>query len=146
MMYEIINPSDAYTLVCDDFKIACLATLLLGHGKYGLQSQDASQEMPVFFLGGEETWFPATFGATFDELLPQVRYDDLARCLESVVIGSFTDRTVYDIAMKALPTAEDRASFAEQWHEVKRSSLNDIGARAKALAKMMRLRIGEAIQ
>ena len=44
VLYEIINPSDPYTLKADDFKIAAAACLILGDGQYGLESEDGKEK------------------------------------------------------------------------------------------------------
>ena len=43
MIYEIINPSDDYTIVADDFAAAAIAACLLGRGAYGLKSSAPSR-------------------------------------------------------------------------------------------------------
>ena len=40
MVYEIINPSDPYTLVSEREDLACAAAFLFGSGAYGRESQD----------------------------------------------------------------------------------------------------------
>lgn len=138
MRYEIINPSDAYTLESDDFLAACLATILLGRGAYGLQSEDGKTEMPIMLFGLEETWFPKTFQADLSLLLGAADVARLVLCLQSVVIGSFVDRRAYDVAMNAILDMDGRAAFAAAWHEARRTSLNDIGARARTIAQRLR--------
>jgi hypothetical protein len=137
VIYEIINPSDPYTLESNDFLTACLVATVLGRGAYALQSEDGSLEMPLMLFGGEG-WFIKTFQSDLDVLLDRAPYAPMATCFESVVIGSFADRRAYDVAMRAIPGEEGRATFAEQWHEARRSSTNDIGAKARVLAQRMR--------
>lgn len=132
--YEIINPSDKYSLKSGSFLIACLATCFLGGGAYGLQEVDGDESMPVFILGGHDDWFTEKFGKPFGLALEDVALEELATCLESVVIG---DRDIYEqtIARIAEP---DRADWIEMWNDKNRSSMNDIDKRAKALAESMR--------
>jgi len=51
--FEIVNPSDPYTIETDDFAAACVATILLGVGKYALDEKGGEKrQMPLLFLGG----------------------------------------------------------------------------------------------
>lgn len=109
MIYEIINPSDPYTIEGDDIAVVCVATAILGEGAYGLQTADGAEVMPILLFGRDETWFPERFGASFSELLQATPRDVLAACLESVKLG------------------RDEPS-----------SLNNIGAHAAALGRMLR--------
>lgn len=111
MEYEIVNPSDPYTLKSDDFEAAALACVILGNGKYALKPlEDGGVEVPLFVFGGHDEWFQKTFGVTLDGSLSRVERSRIAAVLETVTIGN----------------------------SKKRSSMNDIGGRAKALAIVMR--------
>lgn len=50
MEYELINPSDPYTFIAEDFETAALVVLVLSPA-YGAVSKDGSQEVPVFIFG-----------------------------------------------------------------------------------------------
>jgi hypothetical protein len=118
--FEIINPSDAYTMEAVDLQVAAVACCFLGDGRYGLDALDEDRNkdggMPIFLLGGHDEWFASKFGLTFEacaENAMKHRADDMANALDSV----------------ALKSGE-------------RTSMNNIGARAKALAKAIRTQAG----
>jgi len=114
MQFEIVNPSDAYTIKADDLQVAAVAVCLLGNGQYMLKGldEDKGQEVPFFFFGGADEWFTEKFGMSYEDTATQTfknRSDSLARALESVtLVGSY------------------------------QSSLNDIGGRALTLARTIR--------
>ena len=45
MKYEIINPSDKAIIEGDDFKMVCIATIILGEGKYGLEAENKDTKL-----------------------------------------------------------------------------------------------------
>jgi len=113
MKFEIINPSDPYTVEADDLQVAAVACCFLGDGRYAFEPVDGGTErVPIFLIGGHDEWFTQKFGMTFEATADhcmQHRAGDLARVLESVTLG-----------------------------RAERSSLNDIGGRANALAQAIR--------
>lgn len=112
MLFEIINPSDPYTMESDSLEVAAVAVCLLGSGAYGLKELDSSEplEVPIFLLGGHDEWFQEKFGRTFKESADHVDAESMAKCLESV----------------KLPEGHERGS------------LNDIGGRAQQYASAYR--------
>jgi hypothetical protein len=114
--FNLINPSDPYTFEADDLEVAAVAVCLLGEGKYPADAMgadaDQGNNVPPFLFGGHDEWFTARFGAGFEDTTLHClthRTDAVARVLESMKLGS-----------------------------VRRSSLNDIGGRARELAKGIR--------
>lgn len=111
MKYEIVNPSDYYTIEHTDFLALAAACVLLGNGQYGLAPIDHDGErVPIFLFGGFEKWWSAhspdaDLGAYLDANKPAI-----AEAMESV----------------SLPPGSER------------SSMNDIGGRAKKWAKQLR--------
>ncbi len=58
MKYEIINPSDSYTIEHSDFLALAAACVLLGNGQYALSPIDHDGErVPMFLFGGFEEWW-----------------------------------------------------------------------------------------
>jgi len=117
MKFEIINPSDPYTMTAPDLEVASVAVCFLGDGKYMLEGLDdaAGHGVPAFLFGGHDEWFSSKFGMSFSETAEHVmnhRSDDLAAALDSVTL---------------------RLARA--------SSLNDIGGRARALAQAVRRKV-----
>ncbi len=110
-VFEIINPSDPYTVETDEFAAACLATIALGYGHYGLKEIGGEgREMPIFLFGGHDAWFRKQFGKTLPQLAEVAPRAKIAQCLESVTLCDADEP----------------------------SSLNDIGRRARELAAAMR--------
>ena len=111
MEYEIINPSDPYRMTAAGLDIAAVAVCLLGDGAYAAKPRGIGIEVPCLFTG-PDPWFIEKFGMDYATTLQAVlehQNAELALALESVTL--------------------ERAE---------RSSLNDIGGRAKALAQAVR--------
>ena len=113
MKYEIINPSDPYTLEADDLHIAAVAVCLLGGGKYALRPTDhpdiEETSVPIFLFGGHDAWFLKRFGLTFEAAVDQVmmtRGDALVTCLRSVKLGREERTSLDDIGRKAFSLAD----------------------------------------
>lgn len=137
-LYEIINPSDAYTMRSESDLAACLACLFLGTGQYGLQRLDNDFEMPIFMFGGVEEWYDKTFGVkVIGEAF--VEHKELViAALESVMIGSRDIRRATEEALDYITDPEKRAAYLAKMHDERRSSMNDIGGRALSLVRSMR--------
>ena len=108
MRYEIINPSDPYTIE-GDFSAVAAAVLLLGEGAYGAEPIDPSPELwrklPVLFVARKPLEvFKQIVGRDFEEIVEQDR-DAVIAALRTVTLG-----------------------------RKERSSMNDIGGRAGRLA------------
>ena len=103
--YEIINPSDKCFLSGENLEAICAAVALIGDGKYGLTSDDGSTVMPVFILGGRDAWWKEKFGHEAQEFVVRENFPAIAAALRSFR------------------------------YETKRSSMNNIGAAARAMAK-----------
>jgi hypothetical protein len=121
--FEIINPSDPYTMEAEDLEIAAVAVSFLGAGRYALQGigKDAGTDVPIFLFGGHDEWFAEKFGMDFDA----------------------TSTHVLDHRAEALATALDSVTLGR----AERSSLNNIKATAQALSNAVRKRapaIGDA--
>jgi hypothetical protein len=136
MIYEIINPSDPYTLESDDFAVACLATLLIGEGRFALHAVgDQQQRMPIFLFGNPDGWLIQTFGKSLETFLEQTPPEALAACLDSVLIGSPQDRQTYQEGLALIDDPAKKKQWRDTWHDQHRSSMNDIGRWAHKLAE-----------
>jgi hypothetical protein len=110
--YELVNPSDPYTLEAPTLELACVAAVILGEGMYGLRTADGETAMPVLLFKAQE-WWRAQFGRSVEEsLATALKSPELA-----AVFGSL-----------ALPAGHST------------TSLNDIGAYARDLAQRTRRR------
>ena len=124
-VWNISNPSDHYTIVGDFEAVAC-ATLLLGQGGYGLQPLSGDHSgLPIFLFGGFDAWAKEQWPTEgFGDVLTR-RRTDIADALDTVLIG---DRALF----------EKSGMTWEAWQDHHRSSLNDIGTRARKMAQHMR--------
>lgn len=134
MLFEIINPSDAYTVEAHDPELAALAVLLLGRGAFGVEDEAGETVLPLLLFGGDpDETLRNLFGRGLDEGMG-ARKAELPAVLRSVMIGSRQDREVAEAALEAIPSEEAKRAFLEKRHDKMRSSLNDIGGGAWALA------------
>lgn len=111
MKFEIINPSDPYTIEADDLEIAAVAVSLLGDGKYPLVGlgDAAGQDMPPFLFGGHDEWFIENFGGDFEEVGRKVithRLDALIHSFDSVKLEVAQRSSINDIGGYAASWAE----------------------------------------
>lgn len=136
MIYEIINPSDPYTIE-GEHVTCCIAACILGEGWYGLQNADGSQAMPILAFGAD-VWFQQTCGKLFAEALESTPLEQLAVCFESVLCCSLRERQAYEDALALIDDTAKRQLLREKWLDERRSSLNNIGGRAYAIAAQLR--------
>lgn len=137
MLYEIINPSDAMTIEADDPKVAQAAILLLGEGKIGLTSETGEDVLPLLFFGGGDKWIEENFREPkLGEFIKQNR-EAIAKCLESVVYGSLSNRKAIMAAVSVVGPEKLREALAK-YNDEKRTSLNDFSAYAHELADRLR--------
>lgn len=136
MIFEIINPSDKYTIEADDYKVVSVAGLLLGEGKYALKEQEGDFDMPMFLFGGAEDWAKDQFDCLIEDLVEEVhgRPGELIRCLESIVVGN---REVY-LAGLGGKSGPEKWIYWEKWQDENSSSMNDIGRYAMKYAQAIR--------
>lgn len=135
MLFEIINPSDPYTMEAPDLEIAACAVCLLGSGQYGLNELggDKTGHVPMFPVGGHDEWFTKQFGKNFGASLNAVlmtRRHVLAGALASVRVGDAALRREFDAELAKLAADDEAAMFLTAFHDSKRSSMNDIGRHA----------------
>lgn len=141
MIFEIINPSDKYTLESDNFKTACITALILGEGKYSIVQVDGDLNMPIFLFGGHDEWFKDQFGSTVSEILESIKgeaYLKIAECLDSVMIGGSSERKMYYAALALIEGEDKKKEWRDKWHDTYRGSMNNIGLRAWTLAELLR--------
>lgn len=143
-VYDIANPSDKCTMRGE--RDACIvATLLLGERAYALTDVETGEDvLPIMLVATPEAldeWIGEHLGVAGSGLADYVREHraPIADALASVVIGR---RDVYEIALAHIPAAE-QAAFGAEWHDAQRTSMNDIGARAWAMAENLRAKEAE---
>jgi hypothetical protein len=146
VVYEIVNPSDAYTMEASDLAVAAVACLYLGNGQYGLRAvhPDDAPGVPVFMFGKTadvERWFAETCGCTMAAAF--ARRAAVADALDSVLAGSLRDRQTNADALALIDDEAKRQEWREKWLDRRRSSLNNIGGRAMHYAKHLREAIAQ---
>lgn len=133
MLFEIINMSDPYTMEADTYEEAAMACAVLGEGAYGLEEVGGEWSMPIFIFGGINEWCEKQFGANLDACFARNK-SQLPAVLRSVLIGTPAARESFNEAMAMTDDESKRQAFRENWHDKRRSSMNDIGKRAQKLA------------
>jgi len=138
-LYEIINPSDPYTFRAVTDHVAVYVILVLGGGKYGgCKVDDDAWQCPMLLFCSDAAaakLVEEALGEPLDGFKAAHRADIVA-ALRSVRIGDPGDREALDDVVADLPEAA-RETFLAKRHDKRRSSLNDIGARALAYAKAL---------
>nr|WP_325294906.1 hypothetical protein [uncultured Oscillibacter sp.] len=137
MEYELINPSDPYTFLAEDYETATLAVFCLGPA-YGAKPKDGGEDVPIFIFGGAVEWYREKFGRGPEDGLNE-KAGAVADALASMMLGRFEDRRRYNIALAAIDDLEKKARFIDEWQDG-RSSLNDIGGEAHKLATSLKER------
>jgi hypothetical protein len=141
MIFEIVNPSDYYTMETDDFEVAAVACLIIGRGQYGLKQLDGGFEVPIFFIANEDIvnqWFRNRFCSDLGICLKRVKVDKkdaLIKCLNSVLVGK--DRNLYFEGLRLIKDGVGQKEWQEKWHDEHRTSLNDIGRCSWGYAKQL---------
>jgi hypothetical protein len=145
MIFEFINPSDPYHFTTDNLKVASVTTFILGVGKCGAKEIDSNKdklfEVPFLLFGGEEEWTQKTFNMSLSELLHDVKVNhkqDLVNCLESFVIGSFSEYKKFQENINKISDEREREKFKKQYHKKKLTSANDFGTYAWAFARELK--------
>lgn len=122
---------------------------MLGRGQYAFdeyRDENSSSDIPItpanvpIMIFGADEFCQAKFGVAANELYTRVknaRAEELAAALDSVLIGDERARQLFDIAAQFF-TKDEMETARQQWHDKRRSSLNDIGARAWAMARRLR--------
>jgi len=129
---EIINPCDPYTLRTNDFLIASIAILILGEGKLGLRYE--GENTPILF--GWDEWLSQK-GVDNVASFVKEHKEDIANCLESILIGTYKDREDAENTLKFIKD-EHLITWLEERHNRKLSSMTDIGSLAWELAEKIR--------
>jgi hypothetical protein len=136
MIYEIINPSDPYTIEADDSMIAAVAVLLLGSGQLALEDETGNDVLPLLLFGGVDKWITENVG-DINVYIDQ-HHTAIAVALDTILIGSAKDRAFYHEAERLIDDPMKKRELWESWHDKRRSSLNDIGAAAHRLVGVLR--------
>ena len=134
MLYKLINPSDPYIFEAENKEIAAITVFLISTN-YGANSEDDSEEIPLFIFGGAREWYVEQFGRTPEEGIEEYR-DKIIKSLDSFMYGNFKDRARYELALKSITDPEKRDEFKTEWQDGC-TSINNIGGIAHELAKQL---------
>jgi hypothetical protein len=151
-VYQLINPSDPYTMRARDHQTAVIALLFLSHWHIGGEPIDPPEPE-----GLHTPFYP--FGLSDDALGPELdrqgipeglnawmgsqeNLHALADALDSVLYGHSNDRSLFEAAVEAI-TDPSMAAALKAKHQDQRSSMNDIGGRAVRLADTFRAEAAE---
>lgn len=66
MEYELINPSDPYTFIADDFEVAALVVRAFGTS-YGAKPKEGTERVPILMFTDAEKWYQDQFGRSPEE-------------------------------------------------------------------------------
>lgn len=135
MILEIVNPSDAVTIVADDIAAAGMGIMLIS-GWYGLTDEDGEQVLPITALGGQEYWLKE-HGITNIEDYIKSHAEAIATILESFLYGRAADRKLFDSAISRM-SPENAETFRAEWNDQRRSSMTNIGKACISTAKALR--------
>ena len=135
MIHEIINPSDKYTIECDDMALLTASIFLLGEGMYGTSSEETEYSVPLTAFGGKDgvTLFKEEFGHALSDYVGSHK-KEISDCLNSVCLGDANERILYFSTLEKIDDAEKKQAFINEWFDKQQSSTNQIGQRAYAIA------------
>lgn len=137
MEYELINPSDPYTFIADDFETAALVVFMLSPA-YGAKDKEGKNRVPIFLFGesDSEDWYIKQFERnSYDGL--KAKKKEVSDALKSMMLGHFEDRWRYEAALSAITEPDKREKFIADWQDGC-SSLNDIGSYCHKLAEKLK--------
>lgn len=135
---ELTNPSDAVTFIVNDVRIAGVAILMLGRGAYGLTDPEGNTVVPLCLFGSAEAWLKEN-DIEMDKLSDFIVANKVAIAdfLDTCAYGHIAEREAFDRAI-GLMSKEAAATHRQWWNDRNRSSLNNIGEGARALAETLR--------
>jgi hypothetical protein len=132
ILYELINPSDPYTFYAPSIEIAGVAACMISPSYGAKPVANEGESSPVLF--GWAEWF-REHGINSQWVATHA--DEIAEALDSLLIGGSGARADVEALLDALPE-EEQADWIRQRQARERSSMNDIGGRAYALAANLR--------
>lgn len=141
MIYRLINPSDGIFFEGDDDRVAFVACVLLGRGRYALEKEDGEHACPLMLFASE---------AEFEEcckragVFPVGEYlsghrTEVAAFLRTVLYTREKETIGLFNASVASLSEEARREARTRYNEERRSSSNNIGAVCLELAEALEL-------
>jgi len=150
--YDLINPSDPYTMRARDHQTAVVALLFLSVWRVGGTPFDPpepeGQSTPFYPFGLTEQAMHYELAKQgipegLDEWLgvPE-NIEALAQALDSTLFGDRHDRELFEAAAEAILDPTKVAALKAKQQD-RRTSMNDIGAHAAKLAERFRVKAEE---
>ena len=132
-LFRLINPSDPYTFYAPSIEVAGLAVCMLSP-QYGAAQVGGEnpEQTPIMF--GWDLWLQ---DRGINQQWIGEHQLEVAAALESVLIGDPGERRDLDELQKRM-TAEEWTEYIAERHDRLRTSMNDIGGFAHALAARLR--------
>ena len=141
MEYELINTSDPYTFITDDFEVAAIVVFSLG-AAYGATPKHGGEAVPIFIFGGALDWYIKRFGRMPHEGM-KAKKKAVSEALESLMLGRFKDRRKYNAALSAITDPKKKAEFIATWEEDRTTRIN-LADIAHTLARVLKKTGGTA--
>ena len=99
---------------------------------------DTDLEVPLFIFGDHDEWFTEKFNRDLEqsiEFIKANKLDELVACLNSVLIGGAESRASFNKGMDLIDDPIKKEEWQQHWLDERRTSLNNICARAWDYAK-----------
>lgn len=135
MLYELVNPSDAYVFQADSFPVAVVAAWMISP-MYAVKPEEGEDYFGIPALMEDPF---KEYRERFDsvENIINGHREEIVDALRSIALGGFKDYRRYLLAIKVIDDIEKFAEFREKWND-NRSSMNDICKRAENLADWLK--------
>ena len=137
-VWEIINPSDRYT-IAGARAVVGVAVLLLTNGQTPVVNVEDRADEALPFIWTEEAltaWCAANLGGQPPKVYLDEHREEIAAALDSVIVGN---RQQYELALEA-ESPENVGAFRLRWDDEHRTSLRQLGVAAWTIAKRLRAR------
>lgn len=134
-LYELANPSDAYTYKAPNIVVAGVCASLLSHGFSAVPITDESEPRPPILFGWGE-WYKEN---GIDNAWLNANKLVIADCFDSFLIGDASKRKDVEEMLAMLPD-DKKQQWRDERQDRNRSSMNTIGESAYSYAKYFRER------
>lgn len=131
-LYELINPSDAYTFYAPSIEVAGVCAALLSPGFGAKPVSGDGERTPVLF--GWEQWLE---DRQINSDWIEEHRNEIADAYDSFLIGGARQRADVESMLAMLPE-DKRQEWRDQRQDRHRSSMNQIGEAAYAQARRLR--------
>jgi len=131
-LYELVNPSDAYTFYAPSIEVAAACAVMLSPGFGATPVSGDGESTPILF--GWQEWLDDR--GINSEWVNEHR-NEIAEAYDSFLIGDAAKRADVESMLEMLPE-DKRREWRDQRQDRCRSSLSRIGEAAYAKAKQLR--------